>query len=257
MRRFSAGKCTTLLLTIVMILASTTILILAMDAAQAAIDAQPVASPTEKWSGTEFDAATAQITPLLYEVASAPVDYTLTRQDIPELMAYLDASKYTAVYLDDEVAMRVSKAGAVQIREDLGQTWIDAPCQMKSSDEFSAWLSQYQPNPGYSMEEVTERLKEGASVQAVALENEKTLYLILDGTWAQVVSTQSDLENSILLDGQGMRFTFSQAYQLSLEQLHAFYDRLVNCEILPEDAAKDMLSSQEAWLQEKEFLSFT
>ena len=72
-----------------------------------------------------------------------------------------------------------------------------------------------------------------------------------------MVSTQSDLENSILLDGQGMRFTFSQAYQLSLEQLHAFYDRLVNCEILPDDAAEDMLSSQEAWLQEKEFLSFT
>ena len=105
------------------------------------------------------------------------------------------------------------------------------------------------------MEEVTEWLKEGASVQAVALENEKTLYLILDGTWAQVVSTQSDLENSILLDGQGMRFTFSQAYQLSLEQLHAFYDRLVYSEVLPEDAAKDLLSIQEAWLQEKEFLS--
>lgn len=257
MKRIWAWKCTALVVTLAMVLASATILIAAIDAAQAAIDAQPVSGSTEKWSGTQFDAATAEITPVLYQVNASPVDLSLARQDVPDLMAYLDSSAYSAVYLDETLALRISDAGAVQYSADMGVSWTDAVCETASSEAFLAWMAQYHPNPGYSLEALEARLQEGASVRYLELENGTALYLIQDEAWLLLEFAQPAPEDVILLDGERMCFTFSKAYRLSLEKLRAFTGLLVSCEILPEDAAEDVLSQQTAWLGEKAFIELT
>jgi hypothetical protein len=164
--------------------------------------------------------------------ALMPIDLTFSESDagIPELIDGLNVSKYRAVYLDNELCLRVTDAGAVQVSEDGGAIWKEYGANAVDAKDFAEWLLQNDPIPGYSMKEMQSRLENGAEVRHIAFEGGKELYFVADAKGVQIELVQSEKSASVLLDGQRLMITSVRynPYIISSKMLRSFYCLLVS-----------------------------
>lgn len=168
-----------------------------------------------------------------------PHDLTFTKSDVPDLINHLNASNYKAVYLDDEMYLRVTSDNLVHISTDSAATWQEYDTQNISSEDFAKWLLENDPLPGYSMKEMQNRLKQGAEVKHMIFENGKEIYIVIDEKGAQLELVQPQKLAAILLDGQRMMITSEQLpMQISKHKLEVFHNLLVTNDILTNTLAE-------------------
>ena len=170
-----------------------------------------------------------------------PHDLTFNKKyDVPKLVDSLMASKYRAVYMDNEIYLRVMTDNTIQISKDNGAVWKKYDTDQVDAKEFAKWLLINDPIPGYSMKEVQSRLANGAEVKHLVFENAKEMYFIIDGNGVQIELIQPEKIGSVLIDGQRMMITSA----ISAEMLKSFYDLLVSSNILSETHAKQDYSER-------------
>jgi hypothetical protein len=223
-----------------LILGGATALAFAMNASRSAADSE-TASNTMDY-GEEMDSnnpgnlPSSAIAPSVYQGHSTtelmPIDLTLSKADVPHLLDMLSGSEYLAAYIDDEICLRVTKEAVIQISVDGRSTWTDTDAAEMTPEDFSLWLYQNDPIPGYSMRELQERLKNGAEVKHIVLGQGKEMYFVIDEQGAQIELAQLEKLDSVLVDGQRMMITTATlAYSISEDMLGSFYDLLEDCGI--------------------------
>jgi len=195
-------------------------------------------------------AITTEIVPALSQGAATtdlmPHDLTFNKNyDVPKLIDSLMASKYRAVYMDNEIYLRVMMDNTVQISKDNGAVWKKYDTDEIDAKEFAKWLLINDPIPGYSMEEVQTRLANGAEVKHLVFENVKEMYFIIDRNGVQIELVQPEKISSVLIDGQRMMITSA----ISAQMLKSFYDLLVSNNILSETHAKQDYSERMKYLE--------
>jgi len=195
-------------------------------------------------------AITTEIVPVLSQGATItdlmPNDLTLNKKyDVPKLIDSLMASKYRAVYMDNDISLRVTTDNTIQISKDNGAVWKKYDTEEVDAKEFAKWLLINDPNPGYSIEEVQTRLANGAEVKHLVFENVKEMYFIIDGNGVQIELLQPEKISSVLIDGQRMMITSA----ISAQMLKSFYDLLVSSNILSETHAEQDYSERMKWLE--------
>lgn len=203
---------------------------------------------TESASGV--DNPIAEIVPALYQGATTtdlmPHDLTFNKKyDVPKLIDSLMASKYRAVYMDNEIYLRVMMDNTIQISKDNGAVWKKYDTDEIDAKDFAKWLLINDPIPGYSMKEVQSRLANGAEVKHLVFENVKEMYFIIDRNGVQIELVQPEKISSVLIDGQRMMITSA----ISAEMLKSFYDLLVSNNILSETHAKQDYSERIKYLE--------
>ncbi|RUS43287.1 M56 family metallopeptidase [Cohnella sp. AR92] len=215
-------------------------------------------------ASTDVDEPKAYSVPSLYQGADTdmslnPIDLTFNKKyDVPKLIDSLMVSKYRAVYMDNEISLRVMTDNAIQISKDKGAVWKKYDTKEVDAKEFAIWLLKHDPNPGYSMEEVQYRLANGAEVKHLVLENGKEMYFIIDGNGVQIELVQPEKIASVLIDGQRMMVTVeSIPYHISAQMLKSFYDLLVSNNILSETVAKQDYSERIKYLKKNDFFIVT
>ncbi|QWU16991.1 Signal transducer regulating beta-lactamase production, contains metallopeptidase domain [Paenibacillus sophorae] len=192
----------------------------------------------------------AEIVPALYQGATTtdlmPHDLTFNKKyDVPKLIDSLMASKYRAVYMDNEIYLRVMKDNTIQISKDNGAVWKKYDTDEIDAKDFAKWLLINDPIPGYSMKEVQSRLANGAEVKHLVFENVKEMYFIIDRNGVQIELVQPEKISSVLIDGQRMMITSA----ISAQMLKSFYDLLVSNNILSETHAKQDYSERIKYLE--------
>ncbi|XID90596.1 M56 family metallopeptidase [Paenibacillaceae bacterium WGS1546] len=195
-------------------------------------------------------AITTEIVPALSQGATTtdlmPHDLTFNKKyDVPKLIDSLMASKYRAVYMDNEIYLRVMMDNTVQISKDNGAVWKKYDTNEVDAEEFAKWLLINDPIPGYSMEEVQNRLANGAEVKHLVFENVKEMYFIIDRNGVQIELVQPEKISSVLIDGQRMMITSA----ISAQMLKSFYDLLVSNNILSETHAEQDYSERMKYLE--------
>lgn len=179
-----------------------------------------------------------------------PIDLSFSEDDVFSLMAALKESNYLAVYRDNYVFIRVTKSSEIQISED-GEKWFLCDTESIAVEDFSQWLYQNDPNSGYSMNELQDRLSKGATVEYLALSNNNEIYFILDETGVQLELVQQKKEESVFLDGVRMVLTSEQLpYVFSESLLTSFYESLYMCEIIPKSEAEQACVDVINWLED-------
>ncbi|NQX71737.1 M56 family metallopeptidase [Paenibacillus alba] len=175
-----------------------------------------------------------------------PHDLTFNKKyDVPKLIDSLMASKYRAVYLDNEIYLRVMMDNTVQISKNNGAVWKKYDTNEVDAKEFAKWLLINDPIPGYSMKEVQSRLANGAKVKHLVFENVKEMYFIIDRNGVQIELVQPEKISSVLIDGQRMMITSA----ISAQMLKSFYDLLVSNNILSETHAEQDYSERIKYLE--------
>ncbi|WNS41570.1 M56 family metallopeptidase [Paenibacillus sp. MMS20-IR301] len=205
----------------------------------------------------QTEAATGSDNPIAYSVPSLyqgadtntalmPIDITFNKKyDVPKLIDRLMASKYRAVYMDNEIYLRVMTDNTIQISKDKGTVWEKYDTDEVAAKDFAKWLLIHDPNPGYSIKEVQSRLANGAVVQHLVFENMKEMYFIIDGNGVQIELVQPEKLASVLIDGQRMMITAERLpYKISAQMLKSFYDLLVASNILSEAQAEQDYSER-------------
>lgn len=192
----------------------------------------------------------AERVPALYQGATTtdlmPHDLTFNKKyDVPKLIDSLMASKYRAVYMDNEIYLRVMMDNTIQISKDNGAVWKKYDTDEIDAKDFAKWLLINDPIPGYSMKEVQSRLANGAEVKHLVFENVKEMYFIIDRNGVQIELVQPEKISSVLIDGQRMMITSA----ISAEMLKSFYDLLVSNNILSETHAKQDYSERMKYLE--------
>jgi len=192
----------------------------------------------------------AEIVPALYQGATTtdlmPHDLTFNKKyDVPKLIDSLMASKYRAVYMDNEIYLRVMMDNTIQISKDNGAVWKKYDTDEIDAKDFAKWLLINDPIPGYSMKEVQSRLANGAEVKHLVFENVKEMYFIIDRNGVQIELVQPEKISSVLIDGQRMMITSA----ISAQMLKSFYDLLVSNNILSEALAKQDYSERIKYLE--------
>ncbi|NGM83853.1 M56 family metallopeptidase [Paenibacillus sp. 7124] len=192
----------------------------------------------------------AEMVPALYQGATTtdlmPHDLTFNKKyDVPKLIDSLMASKYRAVYMDNEIYLRVMMDNTIQISKDNGAVWKKYDTDEIDAKDFAKWLLINDPIPGYSMKEVQSRLANGAEVKHLVFENVKEMYFIIDRNGVQIELVQPEKISSVLIDGQRMMITSA----ISAEMLKSFYDLLVSNNILSETHAKQDYSERIKYLE--------
>jgi bla regulator protein BlaR1 len=195
-------------------------------------------------------AITTKIVPTLSQGAATtdlmPHDLTFNKKyDVPKLIDSLMASKYRAVYLDNEIYLRVMMDNTIQISKDNGAVWKKYDTDEVDAKEFAKWLLINDPIPGYSMKEVQTRLANGAEVKHLVFENVKEMYFIIDRNGVQIELVQPEKISSVLIDGQRMMITSA----ISAQMLKSFYDLLVSNNILSETHAEQDYSERMKYLE--------
>ncbi|QNK56568.1 M56 family metallopeptidase [Paenibacillus sp. PAMC21692] len=195
-------------------------------------------------------AITTKIVPTLSQGAATtdlmPHDLTFNKKyDVPKLIDSLMASKYRAVYMDNEIYLRVMMDNTIQISKDNGAVWKKYDTDEIDAKEFAKWLLINDPIPGYSMKEVQTRLANGAEVKHLVFENVKEMYFIIDRNGVQIELVQPEKISSVLIDGQRMMITSA----ISPQMLKSFYDLLVSNNILSEAHAKQDYSERMKYLE--------
>ncbi|MUT65681.1 M56 family metallopeptidase [Paenibacillus sp. NEAU-GSW1] len=201
------------------------------------------------------------IVPALSQGADAatalmPIDITFNKKyDVPKLIDSLMASKYRAVYMDNEIYLRVMMDNTIQISKDKGAVWKKYDTDEVDAKDFANWLLINDPNPGYSIEEIQNRLANGAEVKHLLFENVKEMYFIIDGNGVQIELIQPEKIASVLIDGQRMMFTTERLpYNISAKMLKSFYDLLVSNNILSETYAKQDYWERIKFLEKNDLL---
>lgn len=82
-----------------------------------------------------------------------PIDLTFVKTDVPQLIDQLNASKYKAIYLDNEMVLRTND-NSIWISKDKGTTWDKPDIESVNATDFANWLLENDPFPGYSMKEM-------------------------------------------------------------------------------------------------------
>ncbi|NOV01517.1 M56 family metallopeptidase [Paenibacillus planticolens] len=195
-------------------------------------------------AATGVDNPIAKSAPAIYQGATTtalmPIDLTFNKkEDVPKLIDSLMASKYRAVYMDNEIYLRVMMDNTIQISKDNGAVWKKYDTDEIDTQDFAKWLLKNDPNPGYSMKEIQNRLANGAEVKHLVFENIKEMYFIIDRNGTQIELVQPEKISSVLIDGQRMMIT-SEGFpiRISAQMLKSFYDLLVSNNILSETYAK-------------------
>lgn len=211
----------------------------------------PIAEPSADIMPALYQGAlTTEIVPALSQGATItdlmPHDLTFNKKhDVPKLIDSLMASKYRAVYMDNEIYLRVMADNTVQISKDNGAVWKKYDTDEVDAKEFAKWLLINDPIPGYSMKEVQSRLANGAEVKHLVFENKKEMYFIIDRNGVQIELVQPEKISSVLIDGQRMMITSA----ISAQMLKSFYDLLVSNNILSETLAKQDYSERIKYLE--------
>ncbi|QJD82714.1 M56 family metallopeptidase [Cohnella herbarum] len=195
-------------------------------------------------------AITTAIVPALSQGATItdlmPHDLTFNKKyDVPKLIDSLMASKYRAVYMDNEIYLRVMMDNTIQISKDHGAVWKKYETDEVDAKDFAKWLLINDPIPGYSMKEVQSRLANGAEVKHLVFENIKEMYFIIDRNGVQIELVQPEKISSVLIDGQRMMITSA----ISAQMLKSFYDLLVSNNILSETHADQDYSERMKYLE--------
>ena len=156
-----------------------------------------------------------------------PIDWTFLETDVPALIAELGKSDFSAVYVDADKVLRVASANDIQISYDAGISWEKLNTEEVSADTFSEWLWQNDPIPGYSMEDLQERLSKDAEVKHVVFDNKQEMYFVVDESGVQIELVQPEKIESVLIDGVRLMFTStSTIYRLSDNMINVFTDIL-------------------------------
>ncbi|RED59155.1 M56 family metallopeptidase [Cohnella phaseoli] len=214
--------------------------------ATSALDKKEVASD---------DKPVAEEAPALYQGESStalmPIDLTFNRSDVPQLMDQLHASKYRAVYVDNEMVLRITNDNSIQIRKNNGAGWKKYDTDRVDAKDFANWLFKNDPIPGYSMKELQSRLANGAEVKHIAFENGKEMYVIIDSSGVQIELVQPQKIAAVLIDGQRMMITSERhPYVISEQMLKSFYDLLISSDILTKNQAEQDYSKRIQFLKE-------
>ncbi|RIX48685.1 hypothetical protein D3P08_23590 [Paenibacillus nanensis] len=242
---------------------ATTLLAIGLAACVVVVFATSAHNKTE--TAASVDNPTAEIVPALYQGALTteivpvlsqgaaltdlmPHDLTFNKKyDVPKLIDSLMASKYRAVYMDNEIYLRVLRDNTVQISKDSGAVWKTYDTDEVDAKEFAKWLLINDPIPGYSMKDVQSRLANGAEVKHLVFENVKEMYFIIDGSGVQIELIQPEKISSVLIDGQRMMITSA----ISAQMLKSFYDLLVSSNILSETHARQDYTDRIEYLEKK------
>ncbi|GBG05582.1 putative peptidase M56 family protein [Paenibacillus agaridevorans] len=240
---------------------TTTLLAIGLAACVVVIFATSALDKTESATGVDEPIAysepslyqgaiTTQIVPALSQGGTTtdlmPHDLTFNKKyDVPKLIDSLMASKYRAVYMDNEIYLRVMMDNTVQISKDNGAVWKKYDTDEVDAKEFAKWLLINDPIPGYSMKEVQTRLANGAEVKHLVFENVKEMYFIIDRNGVQIELVQPEKISSVLIDGQRMMITSA----ISAQMLKSFYDLLVSNHILSETLAEQDYSERINYLE--------
>lgn len=244
-KHFIGKGAASFILVAALILGSTAVVGFAMNTAQATADKEVISNNVNNWDGIDYSLPESAVAPNDYEGTSTmelmPIDLSFTKADVPLMMEKLNSSEYLAVYVDDEIYLRVTKEAAIQVSNDNGTTWVDCEADAVMPEGFALWLHQNDPLPGYSMREMQERLKNGAEVKHIVLKDGKEMYFVIDEHGVQMELVQLEKLASVLIDGQRMMLTSTQMpYLISTDMLNAFYDLLVSCDIVSKaDAQQD------------------
>lgn len=152
-----------------------------------------------------------------------PFDWTFLEADVPTLIAELGKSDFSAVYVDADKVLRVASANDIQISYDAGISWEKLNTGEVSTDTFSEWLWQNDPIPGYSMEDLQERLSKDAEVKHVVFDNKQEMYFVVDESGVQIELAQPEKIESVLIDGVRLMFTStSTTYRFSDNMINVF-----------------------------------
>jgi hypothetical protein len=187
------------------------------------------------------DRTVAESAPYQGESSSAlmPIDLTFVKTDVPQLIDQLNTSKYKAIYLDNEMVLRVSNDNSIWISQDKGRTWKKSDTESVNATDFAKWLLENDPIPGYSMKEMQSRLASGAKVQHIKFEYGKEMYVVVDGAGVQIELVQPEKIASVLIDAQRMMITSKgHPMLISAQMMKSFYDLLVSNNILTETQAE-------------------
>jgi hypothetical protein len=213
----------------------------ALDKSEAASDDEPVAE------------AVAAVYQGKSSMALMPIDLTFTPSDVPKLIDQLSASKYRAVYVDNEMVLRVTYDNSIMISKDNGSAWKNINTDRVDAKDFANWLLKNDPNPGYSMKEIQSRLANGAEVKHIAFENGKEMYVVIDSSGVQIELVQTEKIASVLIDGQRMMITSERhPYVISKQMLKSFYDLLISSNILTKTQAEQDYSERVQYLKDNE-----
>lgn len=224
----------------------------ALDKTEAVTDVDnPTAEPSAEIVPALYQGTiTTEIVPSLSQGATTtnlmPHDLTFNKKyDVPKLIDSLMDSTYRAVYMDNEIYLRVMMDSTIQISKDNGAVWKKYDTDEVDAKDFAKWLLINDPIPGYSMEEVQSRLANGAEVKHLVFENVKEMYFIIDRNGVQIELIQPEKISSVLIDGQRMMITSA----ISAQMLKSFYDLLVSNNILSKTFAKQDYSERIKYLE--------
>ncbi|WP_256761815.1 M56 family metallopeptidase [Cohnella sp. WQ 127256] len=244
---------TTILLAVAIVVGTVTVF------ATSALDNTEAASGFDNPIAEPMAEPMAESMPALYQggdstLASMPIDLTFTKLDVPKLIDQLNASKYRAVYLDNEIYLRVTNDNSIMISKDNGAVWKQYDTTGVEATDFAHWLLVNDPNPGYSIKEMQSRLANGAEVKHLVLENGKELYFVMDKNGVQIELVQPEKIASVLIDGQRMMITSerNQPMHISAQMLESFYDLLVSNNILTKTHAEQDYSERIKHLKEND-----
>ena len=234
---------------------STVLLAMAIVTGTVTVFATSARDRTE--AAPEVEAPVAEAVPALYQGESTtelmPIDLSFNRTDVPELMDRLHSSKYKAVYVDNEMALRITQDNSIWIRKNNGAAWKKYDTDRVDATDFADWLLRNDPIPGYSMKELQRRLADGAEVNHVAFGDGKEMYVVIDGSGVQIELVQREKIASVLIDGLRMMITSeSHPYRISELLLQSFYDLLVSSHILTETQAEQDYSERIQFLKDND-----
>lgn len=221
--------------------------------ATSALDNTP--DNTEAVPGLEIPMS--ESVPSLYQgestTALMPIDLSFSKSDVPNLIDKLNASKYRAVYIDNEMYLRVTNDNSIIISKDNGVIWKKYDTTGVETQDFAIWLLKNDPIPGYSMKELQNRLANGAEVKHVVLESGKEMYFVMDESGVQIELVQHEKIASVLLDGHRMMITSEKLpMPISAQMLESFYGLLVSSNILTETQAEQDYSERIQYLKKND-----
>ena len=163
-----------------------------------------------------------------------PISWTFSRADIPLLEDALQGSGYLALYMDQDLTLRVTSDHVIEISRDGGLTWKAETCETIDGEDFSVWLLENEPMPNFSLEDLRERLKNGAEVRRMVLAQGKEIYFVLDKEGAFLELVQEEKIQALLLDGQRLVCTSTgcRPYQFSKSMFESFQGLLQACKVI-------------------------
>lgn len=232
-----------------------------------ALPALPVETQATGQPQAALNNAVAQTSTTNATIANMPIDLTFIKPEAP-IIDQLNNSSYRALYMDSDTLVRVTRTGVVQVSFDNGAVWADYETDDISAEYMSEWIAKNDPIPdGVTMKAKLEKINNGAKISHAAFDGGKEMYIIFDGSEAQIeLSTPTKL-NAVLIDGSSMIITFdglfnNQApqdstqlhHKVSPQLLRSFYYLMVTNGILTTAEAEQDYNERMRYLEENGFV---